>query len=94
MYTQSETLKIVEFTVLAPLELLTLFFDLPFMLLLSDIREGIFYAALLSFWLVFAGEHLMVSSLVSMLKFLNYWNLLILLHLFDHLKVSEIKQII
>ncbi|XP_054280120.1 protein wntless [Macrosteles quadrilineatus] len=45
-----------------PLELLTLFFDLPFMLLLSDIREGIFYAALLSFWLVFAGEHLMIQE--------------------------------
>ncbi|KAG8264649.1 hypothetical protein J6590_008584 [Homalodisca vitripennis] len=45
-----------------PLELLTLFYDLPFMLLLSDIREGIFYAALLSFWLVFAGEHLMESQ--------------------------------
>uniref|UniRef100_A0A1B6KN66 Protein wntless n=1 Tax=Graphocephala atropunctata TaxID=36148 RepID=A0A1B6KN66_9HEMI len=44
-----------------PLELLTLFYDLPFMLLLSDIREGIFYAALLSFWLVFAGEHLMIQ---------------------------------
>uniref|UniRef100_A0A1B6KQ46 Protein wntless n=1 Tax=Graphocephala atropunctata TaxID=36148 RepID=A0A1B6KQ46_9HEMI len=45
-----------------PLELLTLFYDLPFMLLLSDIREGIFYAALLSFWLVFAGEHLMIQE--------------------------------
>ncbi|XP_075219364.1 wnt ligand secretion mediator [Lycorma delicatula] len=46
----------------APLELLTMAYDMPFMLLLADIRQGIFYAALLSFWLVFAGEHLMVCE--------------------------------
>ncbi|XP_018896110.1 protein wntless [Bemisia tabaci] len=45
-----------------PLELFTLLFDLPFMLLFGDIRQGIFYAALLSFWLVFAGEHLMIQD--------------------------------
>ena len=44
-----------------PLEFLTLFFDMPYMLLISDIRQGIFYAMLLSFWLVFAGEHMLVS---------------------------------
>ncbi|GAB6031384.1 hypothetical protein CHUAL_009166 [Chamberlinius hualienensis] len=42
-----------------PIEFLTLAIDMPFMLLLSDIRQGIFYATLLSFWLVFAGEHMM-----------------------------------
>lgn len=42
-----------------PIEYLTLYFNMPFMLLLSDIRQGIFYATLLSFWLVFAGEHMM-----------------------------------
>lgn len=42
-----------------PIEFLTLFFGMPFMLLLADIRQGIFYATLLSFWLVFAGEHMM-----------------------------------
>lgn len=45
-----------------PIELLTLYLDLPFMPLLQDIRQGFFYAVLLSFWLVFAGEHLMVND--------------------------------
>ncbi|XP_014602353.1 PREDICTED: protein wntless isoform X1 [Polistes canadensis] len=45
-----------------PMEYLTLAYDMPFMLLLGDIRQGIFYATLLSFWLVFAGEHLMVQE--------------------------------
>uniref|UniRef100_A0A6A7G0D7 Protein wntless n=1 Tax=Hirondellea gigas TaxID=1518452 RepID=A0A6A7G0D7_9CRUS len=42
-----------------PLEYLTLFVDCPWMTVVGDIRQGVFYAALLSFWLVFAGEHLM-----------------------------------
>lgn len=45
-----------------PFELLTLYFDLPIMPLFQDIRQGIFYASLLSFWLVFAGEHLMIQD--------------------------------
>lgn len=47
------------------MEYFTLAFDMPFMLLLSDLRQGVFYATLLSFWLVFAGEHMLVSGFDS-----------------------------
>ena len=56
-----------------PLEYLTLAFDMPFMLLLGDIRQGIFYAALLSFWLVFAGEHLMIQDGSDSNSLRAYW---------------------
>lgn len=46
----------------APVELLTLYFHLPVMPLFQDIRQGVFYASLLSFWLVFSGEHLMIND--------------------------------
>ncbi|XP_071547630.1 protein wntless isoform X2 [Panulirus ornatus] len=42
-----------------PLEYLTLAFDCPWMTVVSDVRQGLFYASLLSFWLIFTGEHLM-----------------------------------
>ncbi len=42
-----------------PIEWLTLAFNMPYMLLLSDIRQGAFYAMLLCFWIIFAGEHMM-----------------------------------
>lgn len=45
-----------------PLEYLTLNVEMPYMLLLSDVRQGIFYAMLLSFWLVFAGEHMLIQE--------------------------------
>ncbi|XP_066297973.1 protein wntless homolog [Branchiostoma lanceolatum] len=45
-----------------PLELITIAVDVPWMLLLSDIRQGIFYCMLLSFWIIFTGEHLMDQS--------------------------------
>ncbi|XP_037933683.1 protein wntless [Teleopsis dalmanni] len=45
-----------------PLEYLSLYIEMPYMLLLSDIRQGIFYALLLSFWLVFAGEHMLIQE--------------------------------
>lgn len=58
-----------------PLEFLTLWFNLPFMLLLSDIRQGIFYATLLSFWLIFCGEHLMEGRRddVERNRLRSYW---------------------
>lgn len=54
-----------------PLEYLTLHFDLPFMLLLGDIRQGVFYAMLFSFWLVFSGEHMLIQEGQSSLQ--QYW---------------------
>ncbi|XP_053694928.1 protein wntless [Sabethes cyaneus] len=56
-----------------PLEYLTLVFNMPFMLLLSDIRQGIFYACLLSFWLVFAGEHMLIQESGEKSTLKRYW---------------------
>lgn len=42
-----------------PLEYLTLAYEMPWLNLFNDIKQGIFYANLLIFWLIFAGEHLM-----------------------------------
>uniref|UniRef100_A0A1B0DDJ2 Protein wntless n=1 Tax=Phlebotomus papatasi TaxID=29031 RepID=A0A1B0DDJ2_PHLPP len=56
-----------------PIELATLSMDMPFMLLLTDIRQGIFYAVLLSFWLIFTGEHLMIQLDNQRTTLFNYW---------------------
>lgn len=56
-----------------PIEYLTLQFDLPFMLLLGDIRQGVFYATLFSFWLVFAGEHMLIQDASSQSSLKQYW---------------------
>ena len=42
-----------------PLELLSLCLDFPFNSFLSDLRQGVFYCSLFSFWVVFSGEHLL-----------------------------------
>jgi len=41
-----------------PIEYLTLAFEMPWLNLFNDVKQGIFYANLLVFWLIFAGEHL------------------------------------
>lgn len=56
-----------------PLEYLTLAFEMPYMLLLSDIRQGIFYAMLLSFWLVFSGEHMLIQDSGEKNSLRIYW---------------------
>lgn len=42
-----------------PAELLSLYFEIPFMMFLNDLRQGVFYCVLLSFWIIFVGEHLL-----------------------------------
>jgi hypothetical protein len=42
-----------------PAELLSIYFEIPFMMFLNDLRQGIFYCVLLSFWVIFVGEHLL-----------------------------------
>lgn len=43
----------------APVELLSLLIEIPFLTFLNDLRQGIFYCVLLSFWIIFVGEHLL-----------------------------------
>uniref|UniRef100_T1GYF3 Protein wntless n=1 Tax=Megaselia scalaris TaxID=36166 RepID=T1GYF3_MEGSC len=52
---------------------LTLEFEMPYMLLLSDIRQGVFYAILLSFWLIFAGEHMLIQDSGEKSTLKTYW---------------------
>ncbi|XP_065905012.1 protein wntless-like [Dysidea avara] len=40
-----------------PLEYLKLWYDLPWMVVLNDFRQGLFLCALAFFWAVFIGEH-------------------------------------
>ena len=56
-----------------PFEYLTLYFEMKFMLLFSDIRQGIFYAMLCSFWLVFAGEHMLIQESGERNSLKAYW---------------------
>lgn len=56
-----------------PFEYLTLAFDCPWMTVVSDIRQGFFYSTLLSFWLIFAGEHLMIADDIERNRIRIYW---------------------
>ncbi|CAH8567257.1 unnamed protein product [Heterobilharzia americana] len=44
-----------------PIEWLSLIYNFSFWLVFSDIRQGLFYATLVCFWLVFTGEHMMAE---------------------------------
>lgn len=46
-----------------PVEWLSLGFEWTWMLLFEDVQQGVFYATLFCFWIIFCGEHLMVSIL-------------------------------
>lgn len=54
-----------------PLEWFTFGIDMPFMLLITDFRQGGFYAMLLSFWIIFTGEHIMDTTERN--KLVLYW---------------------
>ncbi|XP_018422821.1 PREDICTED: protein wntless homolog isoform X2 [Nanorana parkeri] len=45
-----------------PVEWFSIGFNWTWMLLFGDIRQGIFYVMLLSFWIIFCGEHMMDQS--------------------------------
>ncbi|GAA33940.2 Protein wntless B [Clonorchis sinensis] len=42
-----------------PVEWFSLIWNAPFWIVLSDVRQGFFFAVLVCFWLVFTGEHMM-----------------------------------
>lgn len=51
-----------------PIDWLSVFLHTPVILFLSDIRQGLFYIGLLSFWVIFTGEHLARKSDRNKLK--------------------------
>lgn len=55
-----------------PVEWFSVGFNWTWMLLFGDIRQGIFYAMLLSFWIVFCGEHLMVRATFLFVQIMEY----------------------
>jgi len=54
-----------------PVDWFTLVLHMPFMVLYSDIRQGLFYSVLLCFWIIFAGEHMMDQ--LERNHILHYW---------------------
>lgn len=56
----------------APLELLNLYYDITYMTFLNDLRQGIFYFILFTFWIIFVGEHLTDTTRKES-RILNYY---------------------
>ena len=54
-----------------PIDWLSIFVGTPVILFISDIRQGLFYVGLLSFWVIFTGEHLIRKSERNLLR--SYW---------------------
>ncbi|XP_034438605.1 protein wntless homolog isoform X2 [Hippoglossus hippoglossus] len=54
-----------------PVEWLSLGFEWTWMLLFEDVQQGVFYATLFCFWVIFCGEHLMDQSQRNRLS--AYW---------------------
>ena len=56
---------------------MSLYFDLKWMLMYTDLRQGLFYATLFTFWIVFCGEHYVDDSSMNARKtFKSYWKYL------------------
>ena len=55
-------LNLVLYLSAVPVEVFSLWLYMPFLLVFTDIRQGLFYSTLLCFWVIFAGEHLMVTN--------------------------------
>ena len=49
----------------APIEMLTLYLNIPWMLVIDDFRQGLLISSLFFFWIVFVGEHTAVSHVTS-----------------------------
>lgn len=50
-----------------PVEWLSLGFEWTWMLLFEDVQQGVFYSVLFCFWIIFCGEHLMVTAFILIL---------------------------
>ena len=46
----------------APVEMLSLYLDLPWMLVVDDFRHGLLTSSLFLFWIILVGEHTPVSA--------------------------------
>ena len=55
--TDNNSLLLVCMHQTAPLEYLSLYFDCPWLLVVNDFRQGLFIAAMFTFWITFVNEH-------------------------------------